>query len=341
MKFVKFLFGLCITLGLVSILTTTNAKAGSPRWVLTEEESFAYDDGKSKYVSKQNEYYKYICNISKSGNSIDLIAIGGFYHPTDSSKNTTGEFHHLCSIPNDSYAAGELVILDLESYKLVNNKDFHGGSSIIQMRFENKEADGKTEHKWFDGINKINFDDEDVPSWSSFWLGDEEKATVKAKMPETAEIGDKIAIIYQDLTSYDSWGDEPQQDFGGTIWYAWIYTYMEEPTDDIITLDDEVEVDKVSGLKVTNKKGNYIYVSFKKVSDADGYEIRYADNKSMKNATIFASKVLKGYFKNSKGKIKFTKGKTYYVQVRAYIIDEDDEKIYGDWSAKKKVKIKK
>ena len=157
MRFIKFLFGLCITLGLVSILTTTNVKAESPRWVLTEEESFAYDDGKSKYVSKQNEYYKYICNISKSGNSIDLIAIGGFYHPTDSSKNMTGEFHHLCSIPNDSYAAGELVILDLESYKLVNNKDFHGGSSIIQMRFENKEADGKTEHKWFDGINKINF----------------------------------------------------------------------------------------------------------------------------------------------------------------------------------------
>ena len=96
-----------------------------------------------------------------------------------------------------------------------------------------------------------------------------------------------------------------------------------------------------TSLKKLKQKKKGFKITLKKISSVDGYEIRYADNKSMKKSTTFASKVLKGYFKNSKGKIKFTKGKTYYVQVRAYVIDEDGEKVYGDWSAKKKVKIKK
>ena len=41
-----------------------------------------------------------------------------------------------------------------------------------------------------------------------------------ASMPEDAEIGDRIVIIFQAMTAYDSWSYEPQNDFGGFVWYA-------------------------------------------------------------------------------------------------------------------------
>ena len=46
-------------------------------------------------------------------------------------------------------------------------------------------------------------------------------------MPEESENGDRIAIVFEGFSAYDSWGAEPQKDYGGTVWYAWIYTYTE------------------------------------------------------------------------------------------------------------------
>ena len=62
----------------------------------------------------------------------------------------------------------------------------------------------------------------------------------------------------------------------------------------------------------------------------------------MSGAKKMKASTTKGYFKNAKGKkATFKKGKTYYVQVRAFAKDSSGEKVYGPWSAKKKVKIKK
>lgn len=59
------------------------------------------------------------------------------------------------------------------------------------------------------------------------WIDMGKSNTFTASMPEDAEIGDRIAIIFQASTAYDSWSDEPQNDYGGYVWYAWIYTYTE------------------------------------------------------------------------------------------------------------------
>ncbi|MBQ1682115.1 MAG: fibronectin type III domain-containing protein, partial [Agathobacter sp.] len=89
--------------------------------------------------------------------------------------------------------------------------------------------------------------------------------------------------------------------------------------------------------KVVNKATRKAVVTVKSVSGAKGYQIRYATVSNMKGAktvTLSAS-TLSRTFKSLK------KGKTYYFQVRAYKTDSTGKKIYGSWSAKKSVKIKK
>lgn len=106
--------------------------------------------------------------------------------------------------------------------------------------------------------------------------------------------------------------------------------------------DDEIEVAQVKNVKLTNKRVKRIYISYSPVSGATGYEIRYSTKKSMSGSKKMTAKVTKGYFKTAKGKkATFKKGKTYYVQVRAFVKDSDGDKVYGPWSVKKFVKIKK
>jgi len=79
-----------------------------------------------------------------------------------------------------------------------------------------------------------------------------------------------------------------------------------------------------------------ITVKWKKVSGAEGYQITYgigskfSQKKSVQAAGSSLSKTVKG----------LKKGKTYYVKVRAYKKDVKGNKVYGDYSAVKKVKVK-
>ena len=53
-------------------------------------------------------------------------------------------------------------------------------------------------------------------------------------------------------------------------------------------------------------------------------------------------KVKKANAKTTKVTLKkLTKGKKYYVRVRAYRVDEDDNRVNGSWSEAKSVKITK
>ena len=72
-------------------------------------------------------------------------------------------------------------------------------------------------------------------------------------------------------------------------------------------------------------------ISLKKVSGADGYQIVYAADKKIKKnkKTIF----IKGTSKT----IKSLKKSRYFVKVRAYKLDSAKNKIYGKYSAVKKV----
>ncbi len=91
---------------------------------------------------------------------------------------------------------------------------------------------------------------------------------------------------------------------------------------------------KVSIKKIKYKKKRKVYLKFKKVSGAKGYQIRYSDEKSFD-----------GYWTKTTKKTTITikkldKNTKYYFKVRAYKL-VNNQKIYGDWSKKKKVKVKK
>lgn len=99
-----------------------------------------------------------------------------------------------------------------------------------------------------------------------------------------------------------------------------------------------VALKKPSIKKLKNVKGGKckIYIK-KKIAGADGYQIRYSRNKSMKSAK--RSKLSKNSMlsKTIKG---LKKGKTYYVQVRSF--KRVNGKLnYSGWSIKKSVRIRK
>lgn len=94
-----------------------------------------------------------------------------------------------------------------------------------------------------------------------------------------------------------------------------------------------IKVAKAKISKVT-AASKAITVKLGKVSGAAGYQIRYSTAKSMKGAkTVLTTSTSK---KITKLKAK----KTYYVQVRAYKLDANGNKVYGSWSSVKSAKTK-
>ena len=83
--------------------------------------------------------------------------------------------------------------------------------------------------------------------------------------------------------------------------------------------------------KVSSKDGK-LYVECKYIAGADGYQIRYAKNNKMSNATVEDEKKL------TVAGLK--KGTKYYVQARGYK-KANGRRIYGSWSDKVMVVIKK
>ncbi len=94
----------------------------------------------------------------------------------------------------------------------------------------------------------------------------------------------------------------------------------------------EDAVAKVKGLTLKAGKAS-LTAKWKKVSDADGYQIAYSTSKKMKGKK---TKLIK----KKKVVLKKLKKRTYYVRVRAYKT-ENAKKVYGAWSKLAKVKVKK
>lgn len=84
------------------------------------------------------------------------------------------------------------------------------------------------------------------------------------------------------------------------------------------------------------KKNKKIKITLKKITNAQGYQIKYSTSKKFgKKATkTINSKKLKVTLKKLKAK------KKYYIKARAYIT-YNGKKVYGKWSNVKKVKVKK
>ena len=92
---------------------------------------------------------------------------------------------------------------------------------------------------------------------------------------------------------------------------------------------------KITKLKTSRQSGKRLYVSWKKPSQAKGYEIQYAQSKNFKKKL----KTVKKYFSTPSYVTlkKMQKKKTYYIRVRAYTRVRG-KKVYGKWSSVKKVK---
>lgn len=95
-----------------------------------------------------------------------------------------------------------------------------------------------------------------------------------------------------------------------------------------------VKINKIKGLVVKNQKKFKVKVIWKKLTNISGYQIQYAPNKKFKKAKSKTVKSTSAMIK------KLKKKKTYFVRVRAYKL-VDGKKVYGKWSAVRKVKIKK
>lgn len=97
-----------------------------------------------------------------------------------------------------------------------------------------------------------------------------------------------------------------------------------------------VTVQKAKGKPtLKNKKGKKLKVSFKKVTGADGYEIRYATNKKFKKSK-------KVFVSSAKGTLKkLKKGKKYFVKIRAYKLNAASEKVFGSYGKTATIVIKK
>lgn len=97
----------------------------------------------------------------------------------------------------------------------------------------------------------------------------------------------------------------------------------------------KVKPGKMAVKKAVNVKGKKIKATWTKMTGADKYQIRVAQNSKMtKGKKTYTAKGTAA----SKTTGKLTKGKNYYVQIRAY---DTQTKSWGAWSAKKKVKIRK
>ena len=94
---------------------------------------------------------------------------------------------------------------------------------------------------------------------------------------------------------------------------------------------------KVTNLKVKNKKNKKAVITWKKVKNADGYQIYRATKKSGKFKKI---KTLKGNRVVKYTNTKLKKNKKYYYKVRAYRTVKG-KKAYGAFSTTKKIVVKK
>lgn len=115
------------------------------------------------------------------------------------------------------------------------------------------------------------------------------------------------------------------------------YDRMKNGKKFIYDMTDVKPVSKPAKVTVSSAKSlssKSLTVKWKKVSSAKGYQVRYAVNSKFTGSKTTTTSSLSKTVKSLK------KGKYYYVKVRAYKTDAKGNKIYGSYSAVKKVKVK-
>lgn len=94
---------------------------------------------------------------------------------------------------------------------------------------------------------------------------------------------------------------------------------------------------KATKTNLKNVASKKVIVKFNKINGASEYELYCSTNSKFKkaNTTKVTTKKINYTFS------KLKKEKTYYIKVRAYKKDSTNSKVYGKWSATKKITIKK
>lgn len=133
--------------------------------------------------------------------------------------------------------------------------------------------------------------------------------------------------------------------YGNSCYGVWniYFEMLEIPTMQVIesptTRDPQQTRAKtitISKTKITNLKNikkKKVKLTFKNISSANGYQVKYSTSKRF----YFAKTK---YTKRTQVIIKVPKKKSYYFKIRGYIII-DGVKCYGKWSTVKSVKVKK
>lgn len=126
--------------------------------------------------------------------------------------------------------------------------------------------------------------------------------------------------------------EAPMNEFGDPAGYEW-QIYGQNNCTQLV--NDLAMIASASISKITSAK-NGVAVSWKAVSGASGYEVRYSTSSKMTNSWSqdLASSKKSVKITNLQSKIKV------YVQVRAYKTDSLGNKMYSGWSAIKNAKTK-
>jgi uncharacterized repeat protein (TIGR02543 family) len=98
---------------------------------------------------------------------------------------------------------------------------------------------------------------------------------------------------------------------------------------------EKVTVDKTAIITLKSSKSGQAALKFKGISKASGYEVMYGTDRKFKKYEVLTTG------KTSLTLKELKKKSTYYVKIRAYKLDSAGKKVYGKYSAVKKVKIQK
>ena len=113
--------------------------------------------------------------------------------------------------------------------------------------------------------------------------------------------------------------------------------WVKNTTKSTIKKSTKSKIAKVKIKSVKNKKKRKVSLLWAKVKGAKGYKVQYSTSKKFSK-----KKTTTKYCKKTKLTIKkLKKKKKYYIRVRAYKLQGKHKKVYGKWSAVKKVKITK
>ena len=197
-------------------------------WVQTEMKYYAYKNGEEPYALAQDDCYKYRCYYRgvTDDNFVKFHTSGGFSSSTATYANSHIDTYHLCSVPETSYPAGGLVTLQVRTYwENYEGEWYPNGGAWVGIAYENKEADmtnddyhtrdpflHNTSIKFYSALK----DDYD------FGVYENTSDTLTANMPEEAENGDRIAIVFIPYTATGYGGE-----YGVGSFVEWIYTYTE------------------------------------------------------------------------------------------------------------------